>query len=198
MQVYYLGLQEYSHVFEAMQIFTQRRNTHTPDELWLVEHLPVYTQGQAGKKEHILNTNDINIIQTDRGGQVTYHGPGQLLAYLLYDLRRAKIHIKHLTCALENSIISVLAMLNIKANLQDGAPGVYVNDAKIASIGLRVKNGCTYHGIAINVNLDLGPFDYINPCGYKDLTMTQISNYNPKIRMRDVQVLLTKQILDKL
>jgi lipoyl(octanoyl) transferase len=172
-----LGITEYLPTWEAMKQFTIGRDSDTPDELWLLEHSPVFTQGQAGKKEHILQTTDIPIIQSDRGGQVTYHGPGQLVGYVLMDLQRRKLGIRTLVCELEQIIINLLAQWNITATTQCGAPGVYVNDKKIASVGLRVKNGCTYHGIALNVDMNLAPFQYINPCGYAKLEMTQIQNH---------------------
>lgn len=180
-----LGLQSYEPVWEDMKRFTVTRNKDTIDELWLLEHFPVYTQGQAGRAEHILHSSDIPVVQTDRGGQVTYHGPGQLIAYILMDLSRKNLGIKTMVCHLEQVLINLLYAFNISAERRIGAPGVYVGDKKIASIGLRVKNGCTYHGIALNVALDLSPFSGINPCGYATLQMTQIKNYNPNINIHD-------------
>jgi lipoyl(octanoyl) transferase len=169
-----------------MKQFTHDRSVDTADELWLLEHLPVYTQGQAGKAHHILNKNDIPIVQTDRGGQVTYHGPGQLVGYVLMDIRRRNLGIRTLVCQLESVIIKMLNRFDIAASTKMGAPGVYVRDEKIASLGLRVKNGRTYHGIALNVDMDLTPFAAINPCGYSQLKMTQIHNYQPNISMESV------------
>jgi lipoyl(octanoyl) transferase len=177
---------DYQAVWEQMKSFTASRTNDTPDELWLLEHFPVYTQGQAGKAEHILNAHSIRVVQTDRGGQVTYHGPGQLVGYVLMDLRRRNIGIKTLVCTLERIIIDVLAHYQITATTRCGAPGVYVDDKKIASIGLRVKNGCTYHGIALNVDMDLSPFLGINPCGFAKLEMTQIRNFEPTVLLADV------------
>jgi lipoyl(octanoyl) transferase len=170
-----------------MKDMTISRIENTEDELWLLEHFPVYTQGQAGKPEHILNPKSIEIIQSDRGGQVTYHGPGQLVAYVLMDIRRRNLGIRTLVSKLEQVLITVLKEYQIDANIRCGAPGVYVNDKKIASIGLRVKNGCTYHGIALNTNMDLTPFSGINPCGYARMEMTQISDFIPNITIDEVR-----------
>lgn len=183
MQIKRLGLQPYIKVWEDMKSFTSNRDENTEDELWIVEHPPVYTQGQAGKPEHILNSQNIPIVQSDRGGQVTYHGPGQLVAYVLMDIRRRNLGIRTLVAKLEQTLIELLAQYQIKANIQCGAPGVYVAEKKIASIGLRVKNGCTYHGIALNVDMDLSPFLGINPCGFARLEMTQIADFTSKIKM---------------
>lgn len=171
-----LGIQDYSSIWQEMRQFTTHRSENTPDELWTLEHYPVYTQGQAGKPEHILNPRDIPIVQSDRGGQVTYHGPGQLIVYTLIDIERINMGVRTLVSHLEQSLISLLERYQIHANIQCGAPGVYVDGKKIASIGLRVKNGRTYHGIALNVCMDLTPFDGINPCGYQSLKMTQVSD----------------------
>lgn len=189
------GLQDYKSIWSQMKEFTLNRDGHSEDELWLLEHHPVYTQGQAGKAEHILNTSAIEVVQSDRGGQVTYHGPGQLVAYILMDLRRANLGIRTLVCRLEQLIISALAEYDITAQTRCGAPGVYVGDKKIASIGLRVKNGCTYHGIALNVNMDLKPFLNINPCGFAKLEMTQIADFHPKVQMDEVGHLLMQKFL---
>ncbi|MDP3704288.1 MAG: lipoyl(octanoyl) transferase LipB [Legionellaceae bacterium] len=180
-----LGTQPYVSVWEDMKHFTMTRKPDTMDELWLLEHPAVYTQGQAGKAEHILNPQLIPVIRTDRGGQVTYHGPGQLIAYVLMDIQRRQLGIRTMVCHLENVLIDMLRAYGINAERQQGAPGVYVNERKIASIGLRVKNGCTYHGIALNVNLDLSPFRGINPCGYASLEMTQIKDFIPEICTED-------------
>ena len=181
-----LGLKPYDVIWDDMKRFTSERNENTIDEVWLLEHPPVYTQGQAGKAEHILNTSSIPIIQTDRGGQVTYHGPGQLVAYILMDIGRQQMGIRTLVCQLEQMIILLLKHFNISAETRCGAPGVYVNNKKIASIGLRVKKGCTYHGIALNVAMDLHPFEDINPCGYAKLQMTQMQDFVPDITMEQV------------
>jgi len=184
--VYHLGVQPYTIVWENMKRFTAERRETTPDELWLLEHLPVYTQGQAGKAEHILNSPVIPVIQSDRGGQVTYHGPGQLIVYTLLDIRRRNLGVRTLVSQLEQVLIMVLKHFNISAQSRCGAPGVYVDEKKIASIGLRVKNGCTYHGIALNVAMDLSPFANINPCGYARLEMAQIQDFNPGINIECV------------
>jgi lipoyl(octanoyl) transferase len=159
-----------------MRIFTDKRTPETPDEIWLIEHNPVYTLGQAGKLEHILNPGNIPIEKTDRGGQVTYHGPGQLIIYPLLNLRRLKLGIRELVTLLENTIIHLLATYGINAEAKKEAPGVYVNSAKIASIGLRIRKGYCYHGLAFNVSMDLSPFAGINPCGMRQLTITQLSD----------------------
>ncbi len=176
-----LGVQDYVQVFHAMQHFTAQRVHSTKDELWLVEHPAVYTQGQAGKQEHLLNTGNIPVIQSDRGGQVTYHGPGQLVAYVLFDLKRRGLGVKTLVGQLELIVVKCLREYAIAAETHCGSPGVFVNDAKIASIGLRVKNHCTYHGIALNVAMDLSPFSGINPCGYQHLKMTDMRNFQDNI-----------------
>lgn len=162
-----------------MRDFTDARDGDTVDELWLVEHDPVFTQGLAGRPEHLLNPGDIPIVQTDRGGQVTYHGPGQVVAYPLIDLPRLGLGVRCLVDRLEQAVIDVLAAGGIEAGRREGAPGVYVNGAKIASIGLKVRRGCTYHGLAFNVDMDLAPFGFINPCGYAGLQMTQAVDHLP-------------------
>jgi lipoyl(octanoyl) transferase len=181
-----LGTQPYLAIWEKMKQFTASREETTPNECWILEHSAVYTQGQAGKAEHVINAGNIPIVQSDRGGQVTYHGPGQIIVYVLLDLRQLNIGIRTLVTRLENILITLLANYQITATSQCNAPGVYVNDKKIASIGLRVKNGCTYHGISLNVAMDLKPFLGINPCGFATLKMTQISDFVPDITLSDV------------
>lgn len=181
-----LGLQPYHEVWQAMKSFTDNRTQSTPDELWLLEHPPVFTQGQAGKAEHVLAPGDIPVIPTDRGGQVTYHGPGQLVAYVLFDLKRLKIGIRQLVSQLENTVIEVLKDYSIDAKNRCDAPGVYVADSKICSIGLRVRKGCSYHGIAFNIAMDTEPFNRINPCGFKNLTVTQVRNFDPQVSLAEV------------
>jgi len=156
-----------------MQHYTDTRNSDSPDELWIVEHPPVFTQGQAGKSEHILNPGDIPVIQVDRGGQVTYHGPGQLVVYPLLDIKRSKIGVRQLVTHIEQSIIDMLAKYDINAYAKADAPGVYVDERKVASLGLRIRKGCSFHGLALNVDMDLAPFRRINPCGYAGLEMVQ-------------------------
>lgn len=187
-----LAVKSYTAVWEEMKSFTSQRHESTIDELWLVEHPAVYTQGQAGKAEHILNTHTIPVIQTDRGGQVTYHGPGQLVTYVLMDLRRRHLGVRTLVCQLEQAIIMLLQSYGIIAQTHSGAPGVYIGKKKIASVGLRVKNGCTYHGIALNVAMDLTPFSGINPCGYVALEMTQIKDFVSDIDIEPVKQQLTQ------
>lgn len=186
MNIRQLGLQDYENIWARMKDFTVNRADHTPDELWLLEHFPVYTQGQAGKPEHILNQNSVKIVQSDRGGQVTYHGPGQMVGYVLMDIRRRNLGIRTLVSNLEQVLISVLDRYQIAGEVHCGAPGVYVGEKKIASIGLRVKNGCTYHGVALNVDMDLNPFLGINPCGFAKMEMTQISYFQPGIKIEEV------------
>ena len=172
-----LGLRDYAPVFAAMQAFTETRHEATEDELWIVEHPPVFTQGMAGKPEHILQTGAIPVVQIDRGGQVTYHGPGQLVVYTLIDFKRRGISVRNLVTRLENSIIATLADYGIAAAADPKRPGVYVGAAKIASLGLRIKHGAVYHGLALNIDMDLSPFAYINPCGYAGMAMTQMADY---------------------
>ena len=168
-----LGLVEYPPTFQAMQDFTAQRGLDTPDELWLLQHPPVYTQGLAGKPEHLLRGSEIPVVKIDRGGQITYHGPGQIVAYLLLDLKRRGLGVKELVNRMEQAVIDLLAEYALRAKRRAKAPGVYVNDAKIAALGLRIKNNCSYHGLSLNVDMDLTPFDNINPCGYAGLSVTQ-------------------------
>jgi len=169
-----LGRQPYQRVWRAMQAFTDSRDQFTTDELWLVEHEPVFTLGQAGKPEHILAAGDIPVIQVDRGGQVTYHGPGQLVAYPLLDLRRLRIGVRELVDRVEQSVIDTLAIWNINGSRKCGAPGVYVGEAKIMALGLRVRRGCSFHGLALNIDMDLAPYQRINPCGFEGLQVSQL------------------------
>jgi len=159
-----------------MTEFTDRRTPDTPDEFWLLEHEPVFTLGLAGKHEHILAAGNIPVVQVDRGGQITYHGPGQLVAYTLIDLKRAGLTIRDLVSALENAVIDTVAGYGIKARHRREAPGVYVGEEKLASIGLRIRRGCSYHGLALNVDMDLAPFEKINPCGFEGMRMTQLAD----------------------
>jgi lipoyl(octanoyl) transferase len=182
-------------IWQAMREFTDNRNENTEDELWVVEHLPVYTLGQAGKLEHILNPGNVPIVKTDRGGQVTYHGPGQLVVYILVDIKRKNMGVRSLVNYIENSIINLLKEeYKIKAESRCDAPGVYINDAKICSIGLRIRRGCSYHGLAFNVNMDLSPFLGINPCGYKNLKMTQLKDFGVEATPEEVGLKLIKYI----
>ena len=169
-----LGRSRYDSVFDAMRGYTEARDAATEDQIWLTEHDPVFTQGQAGKAEHLLMPGDIPVVQTDRGGQVTYHGPGQVVAYLLFDLRRLGLSVRGLVSGIEQAMIRVLDQYGIAAAARPDAPGVYVAGAKIGSLGLRVRRGCSYHGLSLNVNMDLEPFTRINPCGLTDTTVTQV------------------------
>ncbi len=175
LRVRHLGLADYQTVWDAMRRFTDARTDATPDELWFLQHPRVFTQGQAGKAEHVLAPGDIPVIQVDRGGQVTYHGPGQIVCYLLIDLRRRQLGVRALVTAIENSIIGVLAGYAVKAAARPDAPGVYLEGgAKIAALGLRVRRGCTFHGLSLNVELDLEPYARINPCGFSGLKVAQL------------------------
>ena len=169
----HLGLVEYQPTFRGMQAFTAGRGPDTPDQIWLVQHPPVYTLGLAGKPEHLLSANDIPLVKIDRGGQITYHGPGQAVIYLLLDLKRLGIGVKQLVNLMEQAVINLLAGYGVTAERKEKAPGVYVEGAKIAALGLRIKNGCCYHGLALNVDMDLAPYDAINPCGYPGMQVTQ-------------------------
>ena len=171
-----LGRRPYEPVWRAMQAFTDARGDDTPDELWLVEHDPVFTLGQAGKPEHVLAPGDIPVLHVDRGGQVTYHGPGQIVAYPLLDLRRLKIGVRDYVCRIEQAVIDTLGEWNIRGERREGAPGVYVDGAKVAALGIRVRRGCTFHGLAFNIAMDLEPFARINPCGYAGLEVVSMSD----------------------
>lgn len=179
-----LGLQEYGPVWQAMQKFTAERNKSTADELWCLEHPSVFTMGLNGKKEHLLNINSIPVINIDRGGQVTYHGPGQLVIYTLIDLKRLNIGVKELVTIIEKSIINLLKQYKINAQGKEGAPGVYVNNEKIAALGLRIKRDKSYHGLSLNIDMDLSPFQQINPCGYAGLAVTQVKDLAPDLNIR--------------
>lgn len=187
-----LGEVEYAPALEAMRVFTAQRGADTPDELWLLQHPPVYTLGQAGKPEHLLqNPANIPLVHIDRGGQITYHGPGQLVAYLLLDLPRRRLKVRELVNLMEQAIIDTLAAYGIEAERKDGAPGVYVAGDKIAALGLRVRNGCSYHGLAINVDADLAPFGWINPCGYEGLKTIRMKDFGVNAGVEQVgEVLL--------
>jgi len=172
--VRYLGEKDYLNVFNKMQAFNQSRKSSTADEIWILQHPAVFTLGLNGKREHVLDAGDTPLIETDRGGQVTYHGPGQLIVYILFDVRRNKRGVRELVSCLERSVIDLLAADNVKAIAKKTAPGVYVNDEKIAALGLRIKQGGCYHGLSLNVDIDLSAFDRINPCGYPDLKVTSM------------------------
>lgn len=193
-----LGRRSYEPIWHKMQSFTDNRNDESADEIWLVEHEPVFTQGQAGKAEHLLAPGDIPVIKVDRGGQVTYHGPGQQMMYVLLNLRRLNIGVRQLVTWLEECIIDYLAELKIEAYAKADAPGVYVNNSKIASLGLRVRRGCSFHGLALNVNMDMSPFLRINPCGYAGMNMVQTSDLNGPSQLSDVGHGLVKHMLIRL
>ncbi len=188
MQIKQLGLQPYELTWQAMREFTELRQDDTPDELWIVEHPAVLTQGLNGKAEHLLQTlHNIPIVQTDRGGQITYHGPGQLVIYVLFDLKRAQLGVRALVTLIEASIIEYLHQLGIMANARADAPGVYVNQQKIASLGLKIRKQRSYHGLALNVDMDLSPFTLINPCGLNGMQMTQLSDLLPESSDQSLQ-----------
>lgn len=190
-----LGEQPYQETWEAMKAFTADRDPTTTDELWFLEHPPVYTQGQAGKAEHILSPADIPVIQVDRGGQVTYHGPGQLVVYLLLDLTRLKLGVRDLVDVIEQAIVQCLSEAGIEAAPRSDAPGVYAGEAKIASLGLRVRRGCSFHGLALNVDMDMEPFARINPCGYAGMPMCQMTDFSSQVDMPTVSEGLGKALV---
>lgn len=192
-----LGRVDYEPTWRAMQAFTDQRNDSTPDEIWLLEHPPVFTQGQAGKAEHLLAPGNIPVIQVDRGGQVTYHGPGQLVGYLLVDIRRLSIGARELVSRIEQALVSTLVSLDIDAAPRSDAPGVYTGGKKIASLGLRIRKGCSFHGLALNIDMDLAPFQLINPCGYAGMEMVQVKDFlvspdSGKIRQQLLAELIAK------
>jgi len=189
---------EYKKVWQAMQNFTDNRDESSVDELWLVEHPAVFTQGQAGKEEHLLMPGDIPVVKVDRGGQVTYHGPGQQVIYFMINLRRRKLGVRQLVTLIENGIVGALADYQIKANAKPDAPGVYVNDKKVASLGLRVRKGCSFHGLALNVNMDLSPFLRINPCGYVGLEMIQTYDIAGPKKVDEAGKVLVKHLISLL
>lgn len=193
-----LGLRPYEPVSQAMHDFTDTRDESTPDEIWLVEHERVFTQGQAGKAEHVLVPGDIPVIQSDRGGQVTYHGPGQQVMYVLLNLRRRKLGVRELVTVLEQTVVNTLAEWDINAYPRADAPGVYVDERKICSLGLRIRKGCSFHGLALNIDMDLAPFLRINPCGYAGLEMTQVKDLRPGVSVADVQPLLITHFMQLL
>ena len=194
----HLGVVDYQATWHAMQAFTAQRGAATNDEIWLLQHPPVYTQGLAGKPEHLLTKPAIPVVKTDRGGQITYHGPGQIVVYVLFDLKRKGIGVKELVKRIEQSIIEVLQSYGIAAQRKLGAPGVYVKGAKIAALGLRVKNGCSYHGLALNVAMDLTPYGAINPCGYAGMEVTDLAALGVRVSINDVMTTLSQHLVTQL
>ena len=191
------GLQDYVKTWEEMKSFTENRNSDTLDELWTLEHNSVFTQGLSGKSKHLLKKTQIPIIQSDRGGQITYHAPGQLIIYCLIDIQRLGIGIKKMVSMIEQSLIELLSSYDITAHTLKGAPGVYVNDSKIAALGLKVKHGRTYHGLSLNIDMDLSPYTLINPCGYSDLKVTQMRNLtNNILNISDIKHELSEHLID--
>ncbi len=191
-----LGLVDYESVWREMQAFTVDRDKQTVDEIWIVEHNPIYTLGLSAKREHLLNTeNNIQVIETDRGGQVTYHGHGQLVIYPLLDVERLNIGVRQIVTILENAMIATLSQYGIKSEAKADAPGVYINNKKIGSVGLRVKRGCCYHGLSLNNNMDLSPFDHINICGFPSLEVTQLADLNVNIKTYELAIPVVHSIL---
>ena len=190
----YLGTTPYQETWQAMSAFTEQRDQNTIDEIWLVEHSPVFTQGLAGKAEHLLENSNIPVVKSDRGGQITYHAPGQLIAYLLINIRRKEFNVRSLVTIIEQAIIDVLADNNVVAVAKPDAPGVYVDGKKIASLGLKIRKGCSFHGLALNVDMDLSPFLQINPCGYAGLEMTQCRDLGITSSVAELSPLLIEKL----
>ncbi len=193
-----LGMTDYGATLEAMRAFNRARDATTTDEVWLTEHPPVYTLGLAGRREHLLDIGDIPVVASDRGGQVTWHGPGQLVAYLLLDLGRRDLKVRQLVELIEGVVIATLGEIGIAAHRRAGMPGVYVDDAKIAALGLKVSRGCTYHGLSLNVDCDLAPFARIDPCGYRGLRVARVADLAPRSDFGRIPALLTRQLLARL
>lgn len=196
--VKYLGITDYQPVWQSMKLFTQERTENTADELWVTEHYPVYTQGLNGRREHVINPGEIPMVKVDRGGQVTYHGPGQLVIYCLLDLTRLGLGIRQLVTAIEQSIVQLLKAYNIDAYAKKEAPGVYVNEAKIAALGLRVRKGRCYHGLSLNLDMDLKPFSGIDPCGYRDLEVIQLADLVKDFSTEQVQQQLCSILMNEI
>jgi len=193
-----LGEQDYETVWQNMRRYTDNRSATSPDQLWIVEHPPVYTLGQAGRREHLLDIGKIPVVQSDRGGQVTYHGPGQIILYILLDLKRHHLGVRRLVNCIEEAITDLLKTLDIESQTRPDAPGVYVNNAKIASLGLRIRRGCSYHGLALNVDMDLEPFSRINPCGYSGLAVTQLASLGVNAPRQELAIRLCALLTEKL
>ena len=198
MDIVQLGEQDYDSVWQDMRRYTDERDSTSPDQLWIVEHPPVFTLGQAGRKEHLINVGEIPVVQSDRGGQVTYHGPGQVILYILLDLKRNHLGVRTLVNCIEQTIIDLLKIHNIDAQTRQDAPGVYIDNAKVASLGLRVRRGCSYHGLALNVDMDLEPFSRINPCGYPGLKVTQLADLGVNTPRQKLALQLSTLFTEKL
>jgi lipoyl(octanoyl) transferase len=198
LHIKHLGRVDDPSTLQALQDITRQRTAETPDEIWIVEHDPVFTLGQAGKPEHLLNDIGIPVVKIDRGGQITYHGPGQVVIYLLLDLSRLKIKVRELVTSIEQAVIDFLAVYGLTAERRSGAPGVYVGDAKIAALGLKIKNGCSYHGLSLNVDMDLSPFAAINPCGYAGLQVVQTRDFNIPLTAQEAGEQLSQHLLQQL
>ncbi len=196
--VHHLGEVPYNETWQKMQDFTNSRDENTADELWFLQHPPVYTMGKNAKSEHLLAPDDIPVVNSDRGGQVTYHGPGQLMVYTLLDLKRLKIGVRDLVTLIEKTLIELLDDYGIAANARSDAPGVYVNNAKIAALGLRIRKSCSFHGLALNVDMDLEPFNRINPCGYEGLEITQLKNFIEDVEINEVTVNLQQRLMSNI
>jgi len=196
--VKFLGQTDYNETWQSMKTFTHQRAEDTQDEIWITEHPPVFTQGHNGKAEHLFNTGDIPVIQIDRGGQVTYHGPGQLVVYCLLDLRRLGLGVRALVTHIENAIITFLSQYGVVAVARADAPGVYVGEAKIAALGLRIRKGCCYHGLSLNIDMDLEPFGRINPCGFENLAVTQLADFNVNLSLQQAGYQLTDCLIESL
>ena len=195
-----LGLTDYQSAWQDMQAFTDKRSDNTPDELWFLQHPPVFTLGRNSKQEHLHNTGDIPVIRTDRGGQVTYHGPGQLIVYPLLNIKRRQLGVQSLVRILEQSVIDLLSDYSLAAQRREKAPGVYVNERKLAALGLRIRKGCSFHGLSLNVDMDLSPFSMIDPCGYSDLEVTQLKDLGVDASMETISTQLQthfERLLDK-
>ena len=195
-RVKFLGRTDYQKTWQAMKDFTHQRDDNTPDEIWITEHAPVFTQGHNGKPEHLINPGDIPVIQIDRGGQVTYHGPGQLVVYCLLNITRLGFGVRALVTHIENAIIAFVGDYNIEASARADAPGVYVGEAKIAALGLRIRKGCCYHGLSLNVDMDLSPFTRINPCGFENLAVTQLSDFGVSVSLEQAGYQLTDHLIE--
>lgn len=195
-----LGLQDYEPIWKSMRYMAEHPNDKRGDEIWLLSHKPIFTLGQAADRKNIIDAGNIPVIDIDRGGQVTYHGPGQLVAYILLDIRKRRMNVRDLVSALESSMVNALSHFGISAQTRPKAPGVYVNEAKIGALGLRIKNGKSYHGLSLNVDMDLAPFSKINPCGFENLEVTQVSDHieTSKFLMRDCSEILSKKLLGEL